>query len=54
MREAHNDIRRATRRQIFAQDKIRNLLEGLRGDDEIAQYPAKRRLPAYINLACQV
>lgn len=50
MREAHNNICRATRRNFFAEDKIRNVLEGLRGDDGIAQYPAKRGLPAYMNL----
>ena len=54
MHEAHNNIRRATRRQFFAEDKIRSVFEGLRGDEEIAQYQAKRRLPAYINLAGQV
>ncbi len=31
------DIRRATRRHFSAEDKIRNVLEGLRGDDSIAE-----------------
>ena len=30
------DIRRATRRHFSAEDKIRIVLEGLRGDDSIA------------------
>ncbi len=32
-----NDIRRATRRHFSAEDKIRIVLEGLRGDDSIAE-----------------
>ena len=31
------DIRRATRRQFSAQDKIQIVLEGLRGEDSIAE-----------------
>ena len=31
------DIRRATRRHFLAEDKIRIVLEGLRGDDSIAE-----------------
>lgn len=31
------DIRRATRRHYSAEDKIRIVLEGLRGDDSIAE-----------------
>ncbi len=31
------DIRRATRRQFSAEDKIRIVLDGLRGDDSIAE-----------------
>lgn len=31
------DIRRVTRRQFSAEDKIRIVLEGLRGDDSIAE-----------------
>ena len=31
------DIRRATRRHFSAEDKIRIILEGLRGDDSIAE-----------------
>ena len=32
-----NDIRRATRRHFSAEDKIRIVLDGLRGDDSIAE-----------------
>ena len=32
-----NDIRRATLRHFSANDKIRIMLEGLRGDDSIAE-----------------
>ena len=32
------DIRRATRRHFSAEDKIRIVLEGLRGDDSIAEH----------------
>src|ERR687886_140012 len=32
-----NDIRRATRRQFSAEEKIRIVLEGLRGEDSIAE-----------------
>ncbi len=31
------DIRRATRRHYFAEEKIRIVLEGLRGEDSIAE-----------------
>ena len=31
------DIRRATRRHFFAEDKIRIVLDGLRGEDSIAE-----------------
>ena len=31
------DIRRATRRQFSAEEKIRIVLEGLRGEDSIAE-----------------
>jgi len=31
------DIRRATRKQYSAEEKIRNVLEGLRGEDSIAE-----------------
>jgi transposase len=31
------DIRRATRRHFSAEDKIRIVLEGLRGEDSIAE-----------------
>ena len=35
--EAVRDIRRATRRQFSAEDKIRIVLEGLHGEDSIAE-----------------
>ena len=54
MRGAQNDINRATGRYFFAEDKIRKVLECLRREEGIAQYPARRRLPAYMNLGGQV
>ena len=33
----HKDIRRATRRHFSAEDKIRIVLDGLRGEDSIAE-----------------
>ena len=36
------DIRRATRRHFSAEDKIRIVLEGLRGDDSIAELCRKK------------
>jgi transposase len=38
------DIRRATRRHFSAEDKIRIVLEGLRGDDSIAECPSSEHL----------
>ena len=35
------DIRRATRRHFAAEDKIRIVLDGLRGDDSIAELRRK-------------
>ncbi len=35
--ETVRDIRRATRRQFSAEEKIRIVLEGLRGEDSIAE-----------------
>ena len=35
------DIRRATRKHYSAEEKIRIVLEGLRGEDSIAILPAK-------------
>jgi len=35
--ETVRDIRRATRRQFSSEDKIRIVLEGLRGEDSIAE-----------------
>ena len=39
------DIRRATRRQFSAEEKIRIVLEGLRGEDSIAELCRRRALP---------
>ena len=35
--DAIRDIRRATRRHFSAEEKIRNVLEGLRGEESIAE-----------------
>ena len=40
------DIRRATRRQFSAEDKIRIVLEGLRGEDSIAELCRKEGIAA--------
>ena len=37
------DIRRATRRRYNAEEKIRIVLEGLRGEDSIAVCPLSRQ-----------
>ena len=39
------DIRRATRRHFSAEDKIRIVLDGLRGDDSIAAPCRKEGMP---------
>ena len=41
------DIRRATRRHFSAEDKIRIVLEGLRGDDSIAELCRKEGISLY-------
>jgi transposase len=38
------DIRRATRRQVSAEEKIRIILDGLRGEDSIAEQALELRL----------
>src|ERR671920_10708 len=38
------DIRRATRRQFSAEEKIRIVLEGLRGEDSIAELCRRERI----------
>ena len=43
--ETVRDIRRATRRHFSAEDKIRIVLEGLRGEDSIAEPAARRASP---------
>ena len=40
------DIRRATRRQFSAEEKIRIVLEGLRGEECIAELRRTQRTPA--------
>ena len=40
--EVLTDIRRQTRRHYFAEDKIRIVLEGLRGEKSIADFAAAR------------
>jgi transposase len=42
--ETVRDIRRATRRHFSAEDKIRIVLEGLRGEDSIAELAEARQL----------
>ncbi len=37
MRAAHYEIRRTMRRHFSAEDKIRTVLEGVRGDESIAE-----------------
>ena len=43
--EAVRDIRRATRRHFSAEEKIRIIVEGLRGEDSIAELCAKKASP---------
>jgi transposase len=40
------DIRRATRRHFSAEEKIRIVLEGLRGEDSIANRRLQHRMQA--------
>jgi len=46
------DIRRATRRHFPAEDKIRIVLEGLRGDDSIAELCRKEGPMIFGRRAC--
>jgi transposase len=41
-KETVRDIRRATRRHFSAEEKIRFVLEGLRGEDNIAEVCRKK------------
>jgi transposase len=43
------DIRRATRRHFSAEDKIRIVLDGLRGDDSIAELCRKEGIAQSLN-----
>ena len=38
------DIRRATRRQFSAEEKVRIVIAGLRGEDRVAELCARRRI----------
>jgi transposase len=42
MPKGHNDIRRQTRRYFSAEDKSRIVLDGLRGEDSIAELCRKK------------
>ncbi len=42
--QAVRDIRRATRKQYSAEEKIRIVLEGLRGEDSIAELCRRERI----------
>jgi transposase len=44
------DIRRQTRRQYSAEEKIRIVLEGLRGEENISELCAKVSLPQCITV----
>jgi hypothetical protein len=47
------DIRRQTRRHFSAEDKIRIVLDGLRGEDSIAELPQGRhRSEPVLHLVC--
>ena len=46
--EVVKDIRRATRRHFSAEDKIRIVLEGLRGEDSIAELCRREGIAQYL------
>ena len=46
------DIRRATRKQYSAEDKIRAVLEGLRGEDSIAALCRREGIAESLDYAC--
>jgi transposase len=46
------DIRRKTRRHFSAEDKIRIVLEGLRGDDSIAELCRKKGIAQSLYYTC--
>ena len=46
--KAIRDIRRATRRQYSAEEKIRIVLEGLRGESSIAKERVKAAVPLWV------
>jgi hypothetical protein len=43
-RSRRKEVRRATRRHFSAEDKIRVVLEGLRGEESIAELPSRGNL----------
>ncbi len=46
------DIRRATRRLYSAEEKIRIVLDGLRGEDSIAERASRRPWLGYLSIDC--
>ena len=42
------DIRRKTRRQFFAEEKIRIVLEGMRGEESIAAPREQEKFASYL------
>jgi len=48
--KAVRDIRRATRRQFAAEEKVRIVIAGLRGEDSIAECAARRAQPEPLSL----
>ena len=49
---AVKDIRRATRRHFSSEDKIRFVLEGLRGEDSIAELCRREGIAQGVYYAC--
>ena len=50
--KAVRDIRRKTRKQYSAEEKIRTVLSGLRGEESIAALCRSVRLVGYTRQAC--
>ena len=48
------DIRRQTRRHLSAEDKIRIVLDGLRGEDSIAELCRKEGIAQSLYYTCDV
>jgi transposase len=51
--EAIKDIRRATRRHFSAEEKIRVVLEGLRGQESIAELCRRKGIASSMSIAGQ-